>query len=304
MVLHRFQTNLVQLVRLFGLVIFTLPIIELLFIPVVSAGERIARSFEVADIERQRTVIAHIYVPDKLGHDARILVVMHGTSRTAKRYLRTWKRLADTNGVVLLAPEFSKKDWPNSRHYNLGNIFTAKRKTSKPRSLWSFSAMEKAVKITSKIAGVNGERFFLYGHSAGGQFVHRYVMLTGGKKLIRAVAANAGWYLWPDENKKFPYGLRLLENQNWDWKAVFRTDLTVLVGSDDNDSAGKTLRTKKGAMVQGKHRLQRAVNFFLAAREYADEQEQKFRWRLQTVPGVGHSNRGMSVGAAKIFFNK
>jgi poly(3-hydroxybutyrate) depolymerase len=269
-----------------------------------SAGEQISRSFEIADIERQRVVVAHIYIPAKLKPDARVLVVMHGQGRTAEKYLETWKAIADSNGVVLVAPEFSRDYWPNSRHYNQGNMFVRHQKALKPRAMWGYTAMEKAVAIGAKYAKINGDKFYLYGHSAGGQFVHRYVMITGGKRLIRAVAANAGYYLWPDEKRKFPYGIRLLESHDWEWPLAFGANLTILAGSNDNQTNAKSLPRRAGAMVQGKHRLQRALNFFLAARAYAAKKEHEFNWRLETVPNVGHSNRGMSTPAARVLFGK
>ncbi len=270
----------------------------------LQAAEPVVRSFEVEDVERIRAVRAHIYIPDGTGASARILVVMHGITRTAQRYLEVWRPVADRYGVVLVAPEFSRQDWPSARHYNRGNIFTKGRSSAKPRALWSFTAMEKAVELTAGVAGLNGDSFFLYGHSAGAQFVHRYVMLTGGKRLIGAVAANAGYYLWPDENQNFPYGIRQLKDHDWDWHAVFRTKLTLLIGGNDNNPNARHLPKRKGAMKQGEHRLARAFNFHGAARAFARSSGYDFQWRLEEVPGVGHSNRGMRDAAARILFGR
>ena len=41
--------------------------------------------------------------------------------------------------------------------------------------------------------------------------MHCYVMFTGGKSVIRAVAANAGCYLSPNPDRAYPYDLKRLE---------------------------------------------------------------------------------------------
>ncbi len=137
-----------------------------------------------------------------------------------------------------------------------------KAKALKPSHVWGFSLLEKSVDLASKQAGLSCGRFFLYGHSGSGQFVHRYVVFTGGKSVVRAVAANAGYYLWPDAERTYPYGLKRLEALAFSWAKVFQTELTVMIGSDDNDPNHKSLRRTKGVVFQGQTRLHRALNFF------------------------------------------
>jgi hypothetical protein len=268
-----------------------------------SSAVETRRSFEVADIERTRRVTVHIYIPTNVTRRSSILVVMHGNGRNAENYHKVWQPIASANGAILVTPEFSKDDWPRSRHYHQGNIQTV-RNATKLRNVWSFTAMEKAVEIAAGVAGVSGKKFYLYGHSAGAQFVHRYVMVTGGGRLILAVAANAGWYSWPSETKAYPYGVAPIENHRWDWKTVFRTDLTILVGMNDNDPDAKSLRRSAKVMFQGKHRLARGTGFFPAARALADASGTAFHWRFATVPDVGHSNRDMAKAAARILFKR
>ena len=35
-------------------------------------------------------------------------------------------------------------------------------------------------------------------------FMHQYVMFTGGKRVVRALAANAVYYLWPNPDRTYP----------------------------------------------------------------------------------------------------
>ena len=233
--------------------------------PALSQETTLKRSFDVVDLERTRRVVVHISLPEPILKTTQILVVMHGNTRNAATYHRTWQPYARAHGAVLVTPEFSRQDWPRARHYHQGNLLTADKST-KPRAVWSFTAMEHAVTIAARIAGIESERFYLYGHSAGAQFVHRYVLATGGTRLIRAVAANAGWYTWPSLEKHYPYGLAPVDNHRWDWKPAFRTKLTILLGENDNDPKSPSLRRTDSLMFQGEHRLERGTRFFAAAR--------------------------------------
>lgn len=275
----------------------------LLVSPVLSQENVLKRSFDVVDIERTRRVTVHISLPDQTSKTAPVLVVMHGNTRNAGTYHRRWQPHARAHGAVLVTPEFSRRDWPRTRHYHQGNLLTAVR-SIKPRAVWSFTAMERAVEIAARIAGVEGTQFYLYGHSAGGQFVHRYVMATGGARVIRAVAANAGWYTWPSPEKLYPYGVAPRDSYRWDWKNMFSTSLTILLGENDNDPESKSLRRTAAVMFQGRHRLERGHRFFAAARALSAGKGTDFNWRLETVPGVAHSNQGMAKEATKLLFQK
>ncbi len=287
-----------------GRIILWLILLPMWLTPSLSAAAaEFQRSFVVDDIERTRRVTVHIHIPPATTKETPILVVMHGDSRDAKSYHKTWRPLAAAYRAILVTPEFSAADWPRSRHYQQGNIQTVDNAT-KPRAVWSFTALERAVDIASDVAGVSSRKFLLYGHSAGAQFVHRYVMITGGARLILAVAANAGWYSWPSTAKDYPYGVAPVEKLHWDWKPVFGTGLTILVGEKDNDPDAKALRRSGKVMFQGPHRLARGRGFFSAARKLAAASHVPFHWRFATVPDTGHSNRGMAGAAAKILFQR
>jgi hypothetical protein len=52
--------------------------------------------------------------------------------------------------------------------------------------------------------------------------------------------------------------------------------------------------------AHGPHCFERGQTFFATARKYAEGIGARFAWELETVPGVGHSNRKMAPAAAKL----
>ena len=46
--------------------------------------------------------------------------------------------------------------------------------------------------------------YYLFGHSAGAQFVHRLLLMVPDGRYAALVAANAGWYTVPDKSIDYP----------------------------------------------------------------------------------------------------
>ena len=145
--------------------------------------------------------------PAGLAADRPVVFVMHGTGRNADEYRDQWHDLAEQYNFLLLVPEFSDADFPGSESYNLGNVFDDDGKTN-PRSEWSYSAIEKIFDDARSRFGMSAGNYSIYGHSAGAQFVHRFIFHVPDARVDQIVAANAGWYTMPDFNVAFPYGLQ------------------------------------------------------------------------------------------------
>ena len=61
-----------------------------------------------------------------------------------------------------------------------------------PRSQWLFPAIDKVFEELKRLTGSTRTGYTLYGHSAGGQFVHRLATFAWSPLMERAVSANAG----------------------------------------------------------------------------------------------------------------
>ena len=65
----------------------------------------------------------HYYIPSTVNQTtAPILFIFPGTDRNADDYLETWITLADQNGVMVFAFEFSVNYYPMSTNYQTGFI--------------------------------------------------------------------------------------------------------------------------------------------------------------------------------------
>lgn len=229
---------------------------------------------------------------------ARLVVVMHGDSRNAGDYRDAWADLIADLPLVVVAPEFNQNHFPGAREYNQGGLLDAHDRL-RPRSAWTFSYIEPLFhQMRQRLAGQQTS-FDLFGHSAGAQFVHRYVELAPSPLLRSAIAANAGWYTMPDPAIDYPYGSGGVTRGLVDWSVTFATQLTVLLGQDD--VLDDNLRHDDGADAQGLTRWARGHAFYDRARHDAAALGLPFAWQLRAVAGVGHDYQAMSAAALELW---
>lgn len=239
------------------------------------------------------------FVPDKVTETTRILFVIHGAGRNADGYRDAWIPYAKQGQYIVLTPEYSKVDFPTSLTFNVGHIVDEKG-NPRPREQWSFASIEPLFDTIRNATGTKVPQYAIYGHSAGGQFVHRFVELMPDARYSRAVAANAGWYTFPDLTVAYPYGLKNAPTDAAGLKATLGKPLTILLGTADTDPNHHQLSRTSEAMMQGAHRLARGKSFYADGRKVARELDAKFAWKLKYAPGVAHSNKGISQYAQKL----
>lgn len=229
--------------------------------------------------------------------DAPVLFVMHGVGRDADRYLLEWRELSLRSGVIVVVPEFSAEGFPGAESYNFGAVFDGDGRP-RPREAWSYSSLESMFDALRREERLETSRYWLFGHSAGAQFVHRLVMLGGGPRMIAAMSANSGSYMMPDRSERWPFGLEGAPVQ--DPRAGFATPMVVMLGDADSDPGHRSLPRQEAAMRQGPHRFARGLNFYDAARRAAVGAGVALNWSCIVVPGVAHDNAGMALSAIRL----
>lgn len=239
------------------------------------------------------------HLPAGVTPETPVVFVLHGVNRDADRYRDQWSSLAEQRRFILVVPEFDEEHFPDARSYNLGNVFDGNGQRV-PRARWSFSAIEPLFDAVRAKTGTRVDRYGLYGHSAGAQFVHRYLMFVPEARVGGVVAANAGWYTMPDWNVAFPYGLRGSGVTEPALRIALQRPLTVLLGTADDDPDHPNLRRTPEAMAQGPHRLARGEAFMATAARAAADANAPMAWKLERVEGIVHDNAGMAPRAAAL----
>lgn len=264
-----------------------------------------AGNFQFADANgnADRPIRVWYYRPQTWTKDSPIVFVMHGVKRDAQRYLNDWAPYAEQYHFLLVCPEFDAARF-STKAYQCGNILDESMRPV-PQARWTFSTIENLFDYVRLITGDKSQSYYIYGHSAGGQFVHRFALFMPNARYERAVAANPGWYTMPTySGHKFPYGLRDSNLAESALRKSFGRNFELLLGTEDTDANDPNLRQTPSAEEQGTTRFERGQNYFRAAKSEADRLGASFNWRLETVPGSHHSDSQMAGAAAASFFSK
>ncbi len=259
------------------------------------------------------------YRPEVVTADTPVWTIMHGTGRDASDYRDRFITEAQAQGAIVIAPEFNDADWPGSRSYNLGNIATddVAGATPRPKQEWSFSKIEPLFDyVKSQEPTLQTNEYYMFGHSAGAQFVHRFLAWEPNNRVKLAVSANAGWYTVPDTNGTYgvdwPYSISNTPDYNPATAAydplptsnltnyLSNEKLVVLLGDEDLLRTSN-LRQTPQADAQGLNRFERGQFFFNEAKAEAAALGVNLSWELGVVPGIGHSSSDMAIAAAELF---
>lgn len=232
-----------------------------------------------------------------------ILMSFHGAERDGATYRDYWINMANANGFMVFAPQFSSTNYPGlGDNYIMSNIFddgdNPTPETYNDSNEWTCSVLDPLFEyIKADISGAQ-TNYSAWGHSAGAQFLHRLFMYLPDSKIDVAVCSNAGWYTVPEYTVSFPYGLLNGELPNSNLVTAFSKKLIIHLGQNDNDPNAPGLR--RNSIVdnqQGIHRLERGQYFFSTSETEALNQNYTFNWEKYEVPKVGHNGQLMANDA-------
>lgn len=266
-----------------------------------------------AEIVHEKSIEGDFYVYIPAQTPKHMLVIAHGmlskydiASDVARKYLFRWVSYADQYGLLLIVPVF---DTP--RFGNLSGGFGGYRNLF-GKYINADSFVNKIVNRYSSRTSSGSNRFYLYGHSAGGQFVNRYVV-THPEKVIRAVISAAGRYSYPTKSSKWPYGAgdlsKKLKWQDGTKKRVYiskslrnyalaATKVSIIIGSKDIKK-----QPKRPAHI-GSTRIELANSWANKMNDNAKRYGLKGEVSVNVIPDIGHSSSKLTPHCLKALFSE
>jgi hypothetical protein len=249
----------------------------------------------------------YAYVPTTAPEKPEILVLVHGTPPKnetaewdAQYYATSWIDFAEEHGYILIAPAFNQEDFSSRR----GDHALSGYRGLFGREIGADEWVLRLVKAHQQAFGSADEQFYLYGHSAGGQFTGRF-LVTHPEIVKKAVITSAATYPQPTTEVAWPFGMGELHTDiEWDaetikpvdivpekqkWLAATQVPLTVIVGLNDTAELPSSLIPGQ----KGKIRYIIARNWIQDMAAFAEANGLESRFELGIIPGQGHSMSGL-----------
>jgi hypothetical protein len=244
-------------------------------------------------------LLLHSARPRRYDAGTPVLFVHHGVGRNGRDYRDYWLRLVDDIDVLAIAVEFTEAAFPEYLWYHFGNLHDGKGAPN-PREQWTYGIDERLFAALRDQGLTQRQRYGLFGHSAGGQFVHRMLSFGFRDRVAVAVSANAGTYAMPDLEIAWPFGLGATELHVGTLRQLLEFPITVMTGTHDTKTTGKFFPKGPRSMRQGATRHERAHNYVRAGHAAAATLGTSCNWTVINVPDVGHHGERMSVAAAPV----
>lgn len=247
-----------------------------------------------------RPVTVWMFVPDGCDSKCPLQFVLHGVKRNGEEYLDNWVEFAKAGKFVVVAPEFTRKYFPKDDDYSLG-----RSTTEADPAKWAFAVPEHLFDELKSRHGFTASTYRMFGHSAGGQVVHRLHLFNPRHRADPIIAANPGWYTLPEwgigpTEFKFPYNTIGSRVDAARAKDAFSRPFVLMLGTSDVDAADPSLNKSKGANEQGRYRYARGEYFFTAATKAAKTLGVDLAWKKIPVDGVAHDNARMAAAAIEL----
>jgi pimeloyl-ACP methyl ester carboxylesterase len=235
---------------------------------------------------RGERITVYTYRPEGCT-DPAIMLIFSGASRNARAARDNAIRFSDQYCLALYAPLLKKKSFPIWSYQEGGLV---RRGQARARENWTVWIATDLASWARGREGRDNAPYYLFGHSAGGQFLSRVAAFGLPDDAERIIIANPSTYVVPTLEEDVPYGFGgMLSHPQGvsQLRQYLRMPVTILLG--EGDVGSKQLVKSEVARRQGVHRYDRGMRIYNFARQIASERRWEFCWRLVTVQNVAHS---------------
>ena len=270
---------------------------EVLFNP----GDEGSFVFQTGAEFGSRPIEVFYHIPKGNVRSMDVMFVMHGTNRNGKDYFEWTKGAANKYSSVLLAPTFLSNLFP-SRDYQSGGVMDQSGNFNAPEKM-TYKLIDEIFEYLIKNSNLKTKHYNIIGHSAGGQFVHRFMQFSESPYVKIGVAGNSGYYTYPDETIEFAYGIAGYTSDSKAFrKRYYSRNLTILLGTADT-IRDSNFPSGPQADLQGLTRFERGQNFYNNNKKVAEAERAVFNWKMKFVEGIGHNGGVMMPEAVEFIYN-
>lgn len=262
----------------------------------------------------EKVITVFYHKPENFSRQSPVMMVIPGAGRNGHDYRDAWVEASEKHGVLILSPHYPETYYPEFWSYNIGGMISDVKINEERTAIlsydinedpeeWIWDDFDRIFKGVKEELELETDRFDMFGHSAGGQILHRLTLFKPDNNADRILASNSGWYTTLSPANLFPYGLKGVPVTDEQIRKAFKTRLIVFLGEDDdeNEHRGHLVRTPE-TDKQGTHRLARGKYFYNKAGLYADSLQSEFNWELIIIPDTGHDYLRMSEAAAQYLY--
>lgn len=250
-----------------------------------------------------RPIDVHYYIPSS-GNPQKmpVVFVFEGGDRGYDYLLEAWKHEAEKYQFMLFIPHFDLQNYPLSDYQEVG-IMNKDHTKVHPKEEQTPILIDKIFEYIRLHSGNQRKGYMLYGHSAGGQFVQRFMLFHNSPYVEKAVIGSPGWYTFPDTHQDFPYGISNIPFLTSEEVKSYLAKPVILQLATGDTIRESFLRKTPEAELQGKNRYERGKSFYQYLHKVAVKHNWPCNWQKIEVQGIGHNSIDMGRQAVSILFS-
>ncbi len=232
-----------------------------------------------------------VHVPDSYYETEdphyQLLVIIHGTACATEEYVELAKKWSDEHNVAVLAPLF-----PSG--VVVRDDFNAYKMMRQDGIFYDQILLNMVDDMAARYEGIEKDKFFLFGHSGGGQYVNRFLYLHP-ERLKACMIGAPGRPTFLDPEEDFYWGIRNFREvfgQEINMEEVREVPILIAVGEKDVLFIGDS-----------KYGNNRVARMQTLKKNFEDNGVKTVE--LEIIPGIAHADGDAErIETATRFFEK